>query len=50
MQGNIQEFDNREPNTKRQKQFKTYLDELDRRRNTDWKKTYPQILAELKDL
>ncbi len=50
MKGNIIEFEKREPNSLRQKQFKIYLDELDRRRNTDWKAIYPQIYNELKDL
>jgi len=35
---------------KRIKQFKIYLDELDRRRNTNWMDIYPQIYKELKDL
>lgn len=50
MKGNIIEFEKRDPNPVRQKQFKIYLDELDRRRNTDWKAIYPQIYNELKDL
>ncbi len=50
MQGNIIEFENREPDLKRMKQFKIYLDELDRRRNTSWMDVYPQIYKELKDL
>jgi len=43
MRGNIKEFDNRQPSLLRQKQLKIYLNELDRRRGTDWKKIYPQI-------
>ena len=50
MKGNIIEFEKRDPNPVRQKQFKIYLDELDRRRNTEWKAIYPQIYNELKDL
>lgn len=50
MNGIIKEFEKREPNPLRQKQLKIYLDELDRRRNTDWKKIYPQILNEVEDL
>ena len=50
MNGIIKEFEKREPNPLRQKQLKIYLDELDRRRNTNWKKIYPQILNEVKDL
>ena len=47
MQGNMHEFSKREPMLLRQRQFKIYLNELDRRRGTDWKKIYPQILAEI---
>ena len=50
MQGIIKEFENREPSLLRQKQFKIYLNELDRRRNTDWKKIYPQIFEKVKHL
>ena len=50
MNGIIKEFDNREPDLLRQKQFKIYLKELDRRRNTDYARIYPQIQKELKDL
>tara|TARA_Y100000114_G_scaffold97830_1_gene91037 strand:+ start:782 stop:2080 length:1299 start_codon:yes stop_codon:yes gene_type:complete len=50
MQGVMEEFDKREPSLLRQKQFKIYLNELDRRRNTDWKTIYPQILEKVKDL
>ena len=50
MQGIMAEFDKREPNILRQKQFKIYLNELDRRRNTDWKSIYPQIWELVKDL
>ena len=50
MQGIMKEFEQRDPMPERQKQFKIYLDELDRRRNTDWKKVYPQIYNEVKDL
>lgn len=50
MEGNMIEFEQREPQLIRMKQFKIYLNELDRRRNTNWKNTYPQIYQELKDL
>ena len=43
MNGIINEFENREPDPFRQKQFKIYLTELDRRRGTDYKKTFPTI-------
>ena len=43
MNGIINEFENREPDPFRQKQFKIYLIELDRRRGTDYKKTFPTI-------
>ena len=50
MQGIMKEFEQRDPMPERQKQFKIYLDELDRRRNTDWKKVYPQIYEEIKKI
>ena len=50
MIGNMKEFENREPNIRGQKQFRTYLNELDRRRGTDWKKVYPQMWDLVKDL
>jgi hypothetical protein len=50
MRGIMQEFKHRAPSPVRQTQFKIYLDELDRRRGTDWTKIYPQIYKELKDL
>jgi len=50
MFGIIREFENQEPNQLRQKQLKIYLDELDRRRHTDWTSVYPQIAKELKYL
>jgi len=43
MNGIVNEFENREPDIFRQKQFKIYLTELDRRRGTDYKKTFPTI-------
>ena len=43
MNGIINEFENRESDLFRQKQFKIYLTELDRRRGTDYKKTFPTI-------
>jgi organic radical activating enzyme len=43
MNGIINEFENRQPDLIRQKQFKIYLIELDRRRGTDYKKTFPTI-------
>jgi hypothetical protein len=50
MSVNINEFENREPSQTRQRQWKIYLDELDRRRGTDWTKIYPQMYNEMKDL
>ena len=50
MQGIMREFDKREPSPRRQQQWKIYLDELDRRRGTDWKKIYPQMYKELENL
>lgn len=50
MLGIMNEFEKREPSVLRQKQLVIYLDELDRRRDTDWKKIYPQIWNEVKDL
>ena len=50
MKGILSEFEKREPSLKRQKQFKIYLNELDRRRDTDWTKLYPQMYEKLKDL
>ena len=50
MNGIMKEFEEREPMPLRQKQFKIYLNELDRRRNTNWPKIYPQIFDILKDL
>ena len=50
MQGIMKEFDAREPSPLRQKQLKIYLNELDRRRGTNWKKVYPQIYDIVKDL
>ena len=50
MQGIIKEFENRKPSLLRQKQFKIYLNELDRRRDTDWKKIYPQMWDLVKEL
>ena len=50
MQGTMKEFEKREPMPMRQKQFKIYLNELDRRRDTNWPKIYPQIFDIVKDL
>jgi MoaA/NifB/PqqE/SkfB family radical SAM enzyme len=50
MQGIMKEFEQREPSPKRQRQWKIYLDELDRRRGTDWTKIYPQMFDIIKDL
>ena len=50
MQGIMKEFEQREPMPERQKQFKIYLDELDRRRSTKWSTVYPQIFDIVKDL
>lgn len=43
MNGIINEFEQSQPDLLRQKQFKIYLTELDRRRGTDYKKTFPTI-------
>jgi organic radical activating enzyme len=51
MNGIMNEFENREPSVIRQKQFKIYLKELDRRRNTDYTKIYKNNIASwLKDI
>ena len=51
MNGIMDEFENREPSVIRQKQFKIYLKELDRRRNTDYTKVYKNNIASwLKDI
>lgn len=50
MQGNIKEFDSVESDIDRMRQFRTYLNELDRRRGTNWKIIYPQIWELVKDL
>ena len=50
MQGNIKEFDSVESDIDRMRQFRTYLNELDRRRGTNWKVIYPQIWDLVKDL
>ena len=50
MQGNMTEFSAEEPSLLRMKQFKVYLNELDRRRGTDWTKIYPQMWELVKDL
>ena len=50
MHGIMKEFEEREPMLLRQKQFKIYLNELDRRRDTNWPKIYPQIFDIVKDL
>ena len=50
MQGIMKEFDQREPSPKRQRQWKIYLDELDRRRGTDWTNIYPQMYKEIKKI
>jgi len=50
MQGNMIEFSGQTSDVRRLKQFKIYLDELDRRRGTDWTKIYPQMFNIVKDL
>jgi hypothetical protein len=50
MQGNMIEFSGQASDVVRLKQFKIYLDELDRRRGTDWTKVYPQMFEIVKDL
>ena len=46
MLGNMKEFESKEPDLKRQKQFKIYLTELDRRRGTDYTKVFANNIAE----
>jgi len=43
MNGIAKEMEEAEPNFVRQKQFKIYLEELDRRRGTDYKKLFPLV-------
>ncbi len=43
MNGICTEMETAEPNIVRQKQLKIYLEELDRRRGTDYKKLFPDI-------
>jgi hypothetical protein len=50
MEGNMTEFETREPNPIRQKQLKIYLKELDRRRGTDYTKAIPQIAEWLENV
>tara|TARA_B100000519_G_scaffold197603_1_gene205676 strand:- start:570 stop:1874 length:1305 start_codon:yes stop_codon:yes gene_type:complete len=50
MQGNMTEFSGQTSDPKRLRQFKIYLDELDRRRGTDWTKVYPQMFEIVKEL
>jgi len=50
MQGNMIEFSGQTSDVRRLKQFKIYLDELDRRRGTNWTKIYPQMFDIVKDL
>jgi hypothetical protein len=50
MQGNMMEFSGQTSDVLRLKQFRTYLDELDRRRGTDWTKIYPQMFEIVKNL
>lgn len=48
LQGIIKEIQNTPPNLNEQKKLKVYLTELDRRRQTDYKKLFPEI-AEMLD-
>ena len=48
MNGIVQEFEQQEPDAFRQRQFKIYLTELDRRRGTNYKTTFP-VIAEWLD-
>ena len=48
MNGIVKEFEQQEPDLFRQKQFKIYLTELDRRRGTNYKTTFP-VIAEWLD-
>ena len=38
------------PSAQKQKKLKIYLEELDRRRNTDYKKTFPVLASMLADI
>lgn len=49
-QGIKSEIMQSQPDYQLQKQLKTYLTELDRRRNTDYTKTFPEIAELLKDI
>lgn len=44
------EIEQSSPNIKQQQRLKTYLTELDRRRNTDYTKTFPYIAELLRDV
>jgi len=50
MQGIVKEMENAKPNIASQKQYKIYIEELDRRRNTDYRKVFPEIAEWLKDI
>jgi hypothetical protein len=43
MNGICREMASAEPNITRQRQYKIYIEELDRRRGTDYKKLFPSI-------
>lgn len=50
MQGIVQEMSQAENNLLRQRQFKIYFEELDRRRGTDYKKIFPTVAEWLQDV
>ena len=50
MEGHVKEFADAKPDLRKQKQLKTYLTLLDRRRGTDYTKVFPEISDWLKNL
>jgi len=47
MQGVKQQISKSNKNLTEIAKLQTYLDELDRRRNTDWRKTFPWLISEI---
>ena len=50
MNGICREMATVTPNIQRQKQYKIYIEELDRRRGTDYKKLFPSIAEWLENI
>ena len=50
MAGIFQSFQNSQRNPTEMLKLKTFLDEKDRRRNTNWKKTFPWLTKELENV